>query len=43
VYHAAQETRELFAQPFHTDNGVLLIITPFKEHPIKVQRKTTWL
>ena len=38
VYHAPQqESRETFAQPFHTDNGLLLLITPFMEHPVKVR------
>jgi hypothetical protein len=36
VYHAAEVNQERFAQPFHTDNGIMLMVTPFKEHPIKV-------
>ena len=39
VYHAAPQEepqQERFAHPFHTDNGVLLMVTPFREHPIQV-------
>ena len=25
-----------YAAPFHVDNGVLLLITPFMEHPLQV-------
>ena len=28
-----------YAAPFHTDNGLLLIITPFQEHPLQVKNK----
>jgi len=28
-----------FAAPFHTDNGLLLMITPFQEHPLQVKNK----
>ena len=29
----------VYAAPFHTDNGLLLIITPFQEHPLQVKNK----
>ena len=28
-----------YAAPFHTDNGLMLIITPFQEHPLQVKNK----
>ena len=28
-----------YAAPFHTDNGLLLMITPFQEHPLQVKNK----
>ena len=30
--------KENFAAPFHVDNGVLLLITPFNQHPLQVER-----
>jgi len=28
-----------FASPFHTDNGLLLLLTPFQDHPLKIKNK----
>eukprot|EP00092_Neocalanus_flemingeri_P002133 GFUD01002273.1.p1 GENE.GFUD01002273.1~~GFUD01002273.1.p1 ORF type:complete len:546 (-),score=175.52 GFUD01002273.1:534-2171(-) len=28
-----------YAAPFHTDNGLLLMITPFQEHPLQMKNK----
>ena len=28
-----------YAAPFHTDNGLLLMITPFQEHPLQIKNK----
>jgi len=37
VYHGGVNIEEGFATPFHTDNGILLLITPFQEHPLQVK------
>jgi hypothetical protein len=37
VYHGGVNTDEGYATPFHTDNGILLLITPFQEHPLQVR------
>jgi len=29
----------VYAAPFHTDNGLLLLITPFQEHPLLIKNK----
>ena len=34
-----ENTESGYAAPFHTDNGLLLIITPFQEHPLQVKNK----
>merc|ERR1712200_69256 len=40
VYEPTEsDTDNKYAAPFHTDNGVLLMITPFKEHPLQVKSK----
>jgi len=38
VYHGGVTTEEGYAAPFHTDNGILLLITPFQEHPLQVRK-----
>jgi len=35
--HAEEESDVDDAVPFHTDNGILLLITPFQEHPLQVK------
>jgi len=37
--HTESVSDTKFAAPFHTDNGVLLMITPFQEHPLQVRSK----
>eukprot|EP00088_Acartia_fossae_P012261 TRINITY_DN16319_c0_g1_i1.p1 TRINITY_DN16319_c0_g1~~TRINITY_DN16319_c0_g1_i1.p1 ORF type:complete len:651 (-),score=90.21 TRINITY_DN16319_c0_g1_i1:261-2159(-) len=41
VYHnpngAVRRSEEEYATPFHTDNGILLLITPFQAHPLQVR------
>jgi len=41
VYEPLDEKTHMseYAAPFHTDNGLLLIITPFQEHPLQVKNK----
>ena len=34
-----EDNESVYAAPFHTDNGLLLIITPFQEHPLQVKNK----
>ena len=34
-----QNDEMVYAAPFHTDNGLLLMITPFQEHPLQVKNK----
>eukprot|EP00090_Calanus_glacialis_P033852 TRINITY_DN5638_c0_g1_i1.p1 TRINITY_DN5638_c0_g1~~TRINITY_DN5638_c0_g1_i1.p1 ORF type:complete len:545 (-),score=136.05 TRINITY_DN5638_c0_g1_i1:1228-2862(-) len=34
-----QNDENVYAAPFHTDNGLLLMITPFQEHPLQVKNK----
>jgi len=29
----------VFAAPFHTDNGLLLMVTPFQEHPLQIKNR----
>ena len=37
VYQSSEEEEGgNFAAPFHTDSGILLLLTPFQEHPLKV-------
>lgn len=36
VYERREEAVS-YAAPFHVDNGVLLLITPFKEHPLQIR------
>lgn len=38
VYHGGVSPEEGYAAPFHTDNGILLLITPFQEHPLQVRK-----
>jgi len=37
VYHSEDSESMAYAAPFHTDNGILLMITPFQDHPLKVK------
>lgn len=37
VYEHGDEKSSGDAVPFHTDNGILLLITPFHEHPLQVK------
>ena len=34
-----QNDENVYAAPFHTDKGLLLMITPFQEHPLQVKNK----
>jgi len=37
VYEHGEAESRSDAVPFHTDNGILLLITPFQEHPLQVK------
>ncbi|XP_023345714.1 uncharacterized protein LOC111714758 isoform X4 [Eurytemora carolleeae] len=38
VYQSSEEEEGgNFAAPFHTDSGILLLLTPFQEHPLKIR------
>ena len=32
-----ENDNDQYAAPFHTDNGLMLLLTPFQEHPLKIR------
>ena len=32
-----EDDDDQYAAPFHTDNGLMLLLTPFPEHPLKIK------
>ena len=39
VYTNHREQGADYAVPFHTDNGLMLFLTPFQEHPLVIRNR----
>ena len=39
VYTNHEEQGAEYAVPFHTDNGLMLFLTPFQEHPLVIRNR----